>query len=446
MPSNNGNFSTVTISSWLGLFCLVVFVRCANSEPPLPATTVPAQERQQATLVPTYTPQVTRAGLNEPDLMPTAISPEASETDTPIPFDETVVELRYKVPALALDRRLQGNVANELILVDESTGTAVQRNNQPHIIIELEQALPKLNLIPVPPDCPNCVQLSYSIPLQEESGEGWLQDTRLLASLENFMSIALGSHLPPDTLVGLRRSASPYAPAHTVVLTEDGRVWRWLATDATIADSSDVDIVAPNLNLLHAQLIGFELQESYEIPCTGQLPTEQLFLRREGELEKIEIFCPDYALPTLLLPIYLQLDELVAPKLLEAASIPYPPSGFPLTAVVDYKREDGSRLTIKNDGYAEAMSPTKNITTTLTASQLLSLTLPLLESGELSRDLTEIADSFVVDSTNETKDDQPSSLVIRGKAGVFGIFLPDAPDRPRFLQDLDRLLDELLQR
>jgi len=94
----------------------------------VPATFTPGPARG----FPTSTPAPTRPP------QPTAVS------NTPIPFDDTVVELRYQIPAIQLDRRLQGNVSSQIVLIDETTGHGQQRNNQAAVLLQLQQALKDL--------------------------------------------------------------------------------------------------------------------------------------------------------------------------------------------------------------------------------------------------------------------------------------------------------------
>ncbi|MBK7894724.1 MAG: hypothetical protein IPJ90_07540 [Anaerolineaceae bacterium] len=159
-------------------------------------------------------------------------------TKTPIPFGANVVELRLTIPSLGLDRRLQGSVNSQIVLVDERTGFAVQRDNQASVLLDLQQVLPELVTTAVPEGCDSCVRITYSLPFSGVEGEGWLRDPVLLASLENYFTITLGPHFPAAAMIGLRRSASPYAPAHTIAVMEDGRLYRWMANQAEVAPRS----------------------------------------------------------------------------------------------------------------------------------------------------------------------------------------------------------------
>ena len=127
-----------------------------------------------------------------------------------------------------------------------------------------------------------------------------------MASLENFFEIALGPHFPPDMVVGLRRSASAYAPAQSLALTSDGTVWIWQANRSQIVASF---AAADGLIEALSATATFSFQAVYDAACEA-VPVESLWLRRNPtDLQMIEIACPAYALPATLLPLYAQLDE-----------------------------------------------------------------------------------------------------------------------------------------
>ena len=208
------------------LFSLVFLIGCSGAASTATPTTavVIVPDNAPPTITPTLDNRelpitFTPAPTYEPPTATPYISPTPSPTRptaTPIPFGETAVELIYSIPALNLERRLQGNIASQIIFVDEMTGEARQRSNQSSILLELQQVLPDLELEPVPQGCDSCVHFEYSLPLSEKSGSGWLRDPVLLASVENLMAVVLGPHFREDTILGLRRSASPYFPAHTI--------------------------------------------------------------------------------------------------------------------------------------------------------------------------------------------------------------------------------------
>ncbi len=131
----------------LGLAVCLLLLGCRQPPSPPPvATALPliegvptvAAPSPVAQLPPTFTP---RPADMAPSPTPGPTRPPATPrpTNTPIPFDETAVELRYQIPSLGLDRRLQGNINSQIIYVDEATSLAFQRNNQASILLELQQ-------------------------------------------------------------------------------------------------------------------------------------------------------------------------------------------------------------------------------------------------------------------------------------------------------------------
>ena len=430
--------------NWLLLMLALAFMGGIACSQPTPATRTPVaaaiSPAPVSTLVPTYTrgPDVvlpTATPFDTPEPSPTA------PTATPISFTENVVQLWYEIPGIRLNRRLQGNVSSQIIVVDETTGVAIQRNNQAGVLLDLQQVLPRLTLGPAPDGCDLCVRVRFELPFSELSGEGWLQSPVLLASVENFMSVALGPHFPPGTVVGLRRSASIYAPAHTVALTEDGRLWRWLATEARVPDPVLAETVAPTLlSQLNALSID-GLANDYNVRCPT-VPLETLGLYVNGQEKLIDITCPEYALPTTLLPLYAQLDALAAVKLADIQDVPErPPIGLPLTAVLDYQRADGAQLTLYQDGQLRGIDTNAvTYTGTMTTTSVMSLTRSLLESGELSPGLTTFLNN---DTVTETREIPLSVLLVRGVNGIYDAEWPN-PDVP-FLAGLNAMLDALIQ-
>jgi hypothetical protein len=369
----------------------------------------------------------------------------AAVAETPIPFAQTVVELRYTIPALGLDRRLQGNVASQLILVDETTGLALERNNQAGILLELQQALPQTELAPLPDGCDLCVHFEYELPLEDESESGWLQDPVLLASVENFMSVVLGPHFPPGTILGLRRSASPYDPAHSIALTGDGRLWTWLATEGQLREPATSEALEAAVQASFPPLATTPPDERYAVECAG-VPVETLFLSLNGESQQVRIICPAFSLPSTLLPLYLQLDGLLAQKLAGLAGPERPKPAFPLAALLSYKRVDGTHLTLYQDGQAIATDAAQSVyTSTLTANQIISLTTPLLESNTLQPGLNTFRTTNTVDDPAVvalTSQEPTSILVVRGPNGVYDAKWPGTPEP--LLADLNTFLDALI--
>ncbi len=397
------------------------------TSPIIPPTFTPAPADSQFDTIPIVT--VTQAPL------PT------EETSTPIPFGADVVELRLTIPNLGYDRRLQGSVSSQIILVDESNGFSVQRDNQAGTLLDLQQVLPELVLEPVPEDCDSCVQITYNLPFSGVAGEGWLRDAVLLASLENYFTIALGPHFPPGASIGLRRSASPYAPAHSLAVMPDGRLYRWLANEGQTAP-----VGAASLALLAAyeQLDSQALAQQYAAPCPGSA-LETLLLAGRDEERLIALVCPEFSLSADLQPLYVALDAAFDELLLNSESVlPRPPAAFPLDAVLDYQRVDGAQLTIFMDDTAVASSrSTFPITTTLGSSQVISLTNGLLASGSLRTGLTTFLDSENDGTATATPSAPRSVLLVRGPVGVYdGQWFNTS--EVAVLAELNALLDQIL--
>ena len=398
---------------------LVFWVGCATpgtSETEATPDVVMSTPRPPVTLAPTYTPSSTQAPL--PTITPPTLSQETAVPDTPIPFDETVLELHYQIPLLGLDRRLQGNVANQLIVVDEASGHSIQRSNEGSVMFELRQALSGMELSPLPEECPGCVYVAYELSDAGLSGSGWLKDPVLLASIENFMSATLGPHYPDDTLIGLRRSASPYAPGHTIAITEDGRLWRWLATEAEVSPPASSEASVPLLADL-TQIPLAALDDTYQAECRG-VPIESLTLKQADESWTGRIVCPELTLPTTLQPLYVGLDALLAEKTAVATTSQLD-STFPLDGLMLYKRNDNAQLTLYPNSTLIAIDPLGAVyTSTLTSTLPVSLTTSLLETGLLEPGFkTFIVTSSDTLSTTVTVKPPSNILAVRGVDGVY---------------------------
>ena len=434
---------SLLIFFWIIILSLI---GCANPQPnpDEEATLLPVQPTAPPvrTLVPTFTPLPDVSQI--PTFTPVPGHPQPTEEPVAtINFSNPVIKLEYKIPALGLDRRLEGNISSQITVIDQQLQRTVQRNNQGNILLELQQTLPQIALSPLPDGCNACVFLSYELPLSEESREGWLQDPVVIASLDNYLSIAVGPHFPPDTVVGLRRSASPYYPAHTVALTADGRVYTWLATEAQVAEPITTSLP---INATLSDLPLNQLADRYTVDCVVE-PAEILHISTAAESLDVIIRCPAYALPTTLLPLYLQLDELLAAKLSTYDGPPRPSPDFPLDAILDYKRLDGNRLTLFQNGRIAVQNASQIIYTgTVTTTNMISLTAGLLASGQLQPGLTTFLDDESVtsgDSEGTPTADLPLSLLlVRSSDGVYdGEF--DSITLP-FLTDLNALLDSFL--
>lgn len=418
---------------------------CANPQPnpnneeptliPVQPSAAPAR-----TLVPTFTPLPDVAQLPTwtpaPDLLLPTEEPPAT-----INFSEPLIHLEYKIPALGLDRHLDGTISSQILVSDQLSQRTVQRNNQGNILLELQQTLPQVALASLPDGCEQCVYLKYELPLSEESDEGWLQDPVVIASLENYFSTTIGPYFPPETVVGLRRSASPYYPAHTVALTADGRVYTWLATEAQVAEPTTANLP---IEATIAALPLDQLADRYIVDCVVE-PPEILYIATTAEPLEIIIRCPAYALPASLLPLYLQLDDLLTAKLADYdEGPPRPPPDFPLAAILDYKRLDGNRLTLFQDNRITVQNASQIIYTgTVTGTDIISLTANLLASGQLRPGLTTFSDSGQSGTgTPEAIAGASSLLLVRGDDGVYdGEF---ADSRVAFLAELNALLDSFL--
>ncbi|MCA9927340.1 MAG: hypothetical protein KC419_02640 [Anaerolineales bacterium] len=377
---------------------------------------------------PTFTPGPVQA-FPSPTPAPTREPQATAVSDTPIPFENTVVELRYQIPAINLDRRLQGNIASQIILIDETTGQGQQRNNQAAVLLQLQQTLKDLELAPVPEGCDRCVQFSFELPLADISASGWLQDVTLLSSLDNFMTLTLGPHFPPDTVVGLRRNISQYAPAQSLALLPDGRLWVWQSNQDMIPEAQAGD--STWMQLID-DLDVTQLANLYQADCQGS-PIEILFIGGDETVE-VGIVCPEYALPAALLPLYTQLDSVMQAVITN--NIERPPFGFPLTALIDFERIDGAQLTIYADGTAVALDNNNAVfSSTLGVTQIVSLTTRLIDSGELATGLQSFGD--------DVPQDNISRLLVRGETDVFDAMWAEG-DETAVLTELNTLLQTLL--
>ena len=391
----------------------------------LAAPVITPREADVPTLYPTFTPP---PGRQTP-------TPEMPPTPTPGPsldFSEITVAFRYRIPALGLDRRLEGTIGAEITVVDETRGVAAILPNQTGAMLELRQSLPELALEPLPDGCERCVAFAYELPLDGTAGEGWLQDPVMLASVENYTTLALGPHFPPGTVLGLRRSATPYDVAHSLALTADGMLWRWLATAPEVAEPATAEAVSPGLATAAAAVPLDELQAAYVVDCLGT-PVETLALRPEGgDGREVRLLCPAFSLPTTLLPLYVQLDDLLE-ETLAGQGIPRPPLEIPLETLLEYRRDDGGRLTLLLGGAARAEDPAGEVyTETIEASRAVSLTTALRESEALAPGV----DAFAAGEAANT-------LLVRGPQGMIeAAWDGEAPaGLDPWLAELDQLLE-----
>ena len=420
---------------------LVLVVRCEQE--PTPTAVVQEVEPTEITAVPVESGSLETRALPTlyptPSPFPTPVPTEPLPTSTPRPtatpidFSELVVEVHFSVPGLGLERSLVGNVSSQLELTDETTDQMVTVTDAPGIMFELQQSLPEVALSELPDGCDLCVRLSYDLFLTGESGEGWLEDPVLLASFENFFSARLGPHFPPDTIVGFRRSATPYNVAHTVALTAEGNLWRWTATEGELnGPEAAGGTLAAILNQLDLETIA----EEYLGPCPEGAGFETLYLENDSGQRSVEIICPELSLPIPLVALYLTLDELADDKTADV-SLPQPEPAIPLESVLYYQRADGSRLVLYGDGRALARTE-EGLTASaaLAENQAINTALALADSGNLALGVV----SFVAD-------DAENVLIARGLDGVYEVSWSNLPSAnlTQVIDELDELLDELLE-
>lgn len=375
------------------------------------------------TLPPTFTPIPAHTQRPTPNTPLPTLSPTA--TATPIAFDQTVVELRIAIPAIGLDRRLEGKLGGTVIVADEATGLILQRSSEGPVVADLRQVLPTLELSPLPEGCAACVAFSYSLPEAGFEGSGWLQNTQLLASVERYFSGVFGPHFPPGTVAGLHRAPSPYAPGQVVAVDENGRLWTYLATDNQIVPPTTAD---PSLVAAAERLRTVELAPAYEVACAGGIAPETLRLYDRT----VQLLCPEFALPNTLQTIYLALDSAIAPRLAAVDGPQRPPARLPLAALLAYRRADGVRLTLLADGDA-VVEADSVITATLPLSQTMGLVTSLLASGVLHPGLTSFGDTTP----------GHHQLLVRGPDGVVDGSWP-GETAVSLLADLDALLQQWL--
>lgn len=392
---------------FLGLLvgCSSAPTAVSNPENSDTALLPPATAAPLPTLYPTNTP------ANNP-AQPTAPPPTAVASPTPFDFSQPVIKLQYSIPALQLDRRLEGTAASTIRLIDVTHDQQVELRNQSRVLLELQNALLELELADLPADCDRCVQISYDLPLSEASGTGWLQDDILLASIENFFAVWLGPHFPPATQIGLHRTASGYNVAHTVALTAVGEIWRWQATDPEIPPP----IPADNDTLLAlttqvAEIPFTRLEREYRADC-DRFPRETLYIGGEAPWAAL-IECPQYTLPIPLLPLYTTLDQLAQPALDPERNLPQPDQLLPLDTLIYFQRPDGATLTLFTNGDLLA-TDSAGITSTnqLAPSEIEPLISELTTSGVLPRGVQNVIDP-------ELELTADSLLLVRGELGVY---------------------------
>jgi hypothetical protein len=387
------------------------------------------QHQESSDSVPTIYPTATARPL--PTLIPPPSTSTPSPTVTPIDYQQIAVIVSYQIPGVGLDRRISANISSQVEVTDEKTGQVVEINNQPQVLIELQQALKEIELEPLAPDCPMCVRLEYELPILGESGSGWLQDRRLLASLENYTAALLGPHFPDNTLFGLRRSATLFHAAHTVVITENGQIWHWKANEAAVQTPSDFGEEILPLLQVREDIESDNLRDRYVINCPKGPGFEELYIADDKEDIFLRFTCPELTLPSSILPVYVALDGL-ANELVDLNQDEVPERIVPLPALLHFERDDGLNLTVFQDNTASLMAAENQIMTgTITSTIVLSLTNQLAEA-----DLLQTGTADILQQT------WPNSIFLRGEEDVYETGWLDAINPE--LADLVAWIDELI--
>lgn len=412
---------------------LIILSGCSRSLQSQEAGGVETEPAPQTRILPTLYPTAT----NHPTAQPTDTRQPipTSPPDTPVAYDQHVVDLSYSIPAIGLQRTLSGDVSGRLTLTDETTGIGVERRNQAGILLELQQSLPGITFDELPEECEHCVWIEYSLPLTGDQDQGWLQDVRMLASIENFTTAILGPHIPPGTVAALRRSATQDQVAHTVALTGDGMLWRWRATDAEIPVAVTVEDGDPILNTAFSNAALLEFAPLYAAACPDYAGIETLFVTSGNTGRYIELFCPELSLPTTLLPLYLSLDAKTVGFMEPANQESYEPP-FPQETLLYFRDAEGSELTLFYDG--RTFVSDKNgivLSDTITMTLVVSLTTGLLDSEVMQPGV----ESFLEGVSG-------NSLVVRGSEGLYEYAWDDSVDSriQAIVERLDRLVIRLL--
>lgn len=377
---------------------------------------------------PTFTPSESNP-FPTAEPVPTARTLPSPIPNTPIPFDDIVVSIRLEIPALAYDRLLEGNIGGEIEVRDLQADTTLRLERQAVILIELQQALDDFALEPLPDGCTSCPLLEVQLPLDQIGYSGWLQDQVLLASLQNYFAVTLGPHFPPQTAVGLRRSASPYTPAQSLALLEDGSLLIW---QENLERPVQFFTAEPELLSAVSFILDTEFQSQYAAVCDG-VPIETMLLDfPQTEPQWIGIACPAYALPIDLVPLYAQLDALMNASI--QGALPIPETGLPLTALLQYQPEPPTKLTIQSNGIVTVLAATGElITSTITLDDYEALTRPFFEEEIVKLGLTTFSDSS----------DHDTHLLIRGAEGVYDASWPQSSGVTE-LEAINALVETLL--
>ena len=428
------------------IFLLMGLIGCSTTPTPTPRASITA-----TTAVNTPVPQFTQTPRPIPTLYPTetlpptetprpTLTPRPTEpTPTSLPFDTTLVMMRYAIPAVGLSRALIGNVGGQIALVDDATGQEVQRTNQGVVLVEMQTILRDLTLAEMPAGCEGCVFFSYDLPLDGLSGEGWLQDVQLLASVENFMTAMLGAHMPPEAVMGLRLGASGYDVAQTVAIAPDGRMWRWLATAEQVGEVEETGLDVPAL-LTPIKEAEFEAQ--YEVDCINR-GIDTLSFLLEDERTDIRLRCPEMSLPTNLVSVYQQLTDFLVG--LESEGLALPAYPLPLDGLLFYRRGDGHSLTLYGDETYLLTSPNAgSLTLPLTNTTVISLTTPFVTNPRLNKTGDVLLPALPTEANPEPEQFQYGNLLsVRSESGVTGVGWEETPPAGLglYLAELDMLVN-----
>lgn len=385
------------------------------------------------TLLPTFTPVNRPTATATRPLQPSPI-PSATVT-----LSEVVMSVEFSIPGLGMTRTLTATFASRITLSDAQTGLTVVEPQQSRILLELQSVLDGLSLDPIPDGCDLCPRLRYELPVAGQSGDGWLTDPVLLASLENYFAIHLGPHWPPNTVLGLRRSASVYRSAQTVAFTADGQMWRWSAIDSELA----LPETAPSLaDLLPTDLDERGWADSYQQECRN-VSRETLLVVQGEQSQTITFRCPEITLPDSLTPLYAALDGLMAEMRLvegETNRVPW----FPYTTAIYYQRADGYRLALDRNGSVVIASEGEiRGTGNLTATLPISLTAAALDTDLFTPGTPELLRTLTVTDATSLPD---NFLMVRGETGPGEITwdetVPD--DLAELVATLDALINDLV--
>lgn len=415
--------------------------------PTLPAVTV-------APLQPTFTPADPLAQTADSlTPFPTLQSSELGATPEPsVDLNQPVLRLVYEIPAIGLERTLEANLAGRLTLTDVARENVVTISNGQRFLTEITAAIQANRELfePVSADCDRCVIIGYDLPVSGESARGILPDPTLQASLQNLFANRLGPHFPTNTAVGHHRAASGYTVAQTVALTADGQLYRWIAADPQINVSTQALPAQTILDDYAAELTKFEGVDL--ITQCPNFPNEVLIFQEAA----INLRCPELSLAQSLVEPYLLAAELSESLLADPRNLEIPATSLPFDGRLYYERNDGSTLTIFEDGAVTAtfpMTPTEPISGTETITPTIlppDIVISSIPEGEIDPLITPLLASDVIPrgvtaSISLEQTEFEELILIRGVDGVYEFAWSDGVGQGLLpgIQILDLLLDEL---